>query len=117
MNNVATGKQGEKLAGEFIKKLGYQILEKNYKNKIGEIDIIAKDGDCVVFIEVKTRLNDTFGMPVEAVNFRKIHKIKNTALIYMKTLDNPAAVRFDVISVMIGAKQYQIEHIKGAFEG
>ncbi|MBF0520470.1 MAG: YraN family protein [Nitrospirae bacterium] len=114
MGNLETGKLGEALAEKFLKKSGYKILERNYRNKVGEIDIIAKEGDCIVFVEVKTRQGDTFGMPVEAVNAAKRRKIKSTALMYMKTFKTEPMVRFDVISVMINDRQNQIQHIKDA---
>ncbi|QWR78163.1 YraN family protein [Candidatus Magnetomonas plexicatena] len=117
MSNIETGKMGETLAVKFLKRSGYKILERNYRNKVGEIDIIAKVGDCIVFVEVKTRLSDAFGYPVEAVNAIKKQKIKGTALLYMKTFKTEPMVRFDVISIMINGKENQIQHIKDAIEG
>ncbi|MBF0465768.1 MAG: YraN family protein [Nitrospirae bacterium] len=114
MTNVETGKLGEVLAEKFLKKSGYKILERNYRNKVGEIDIIAREGDCIVFVEVKTRQSDSFGMPFEAVNAAKRRKIKGTALMYMKTFKTEPMVRFDVISVMIDGQNNQIQHIKDA---
>lgn len=110
--NYAKGKFGETLAENFLKKQKYQILFKNYKNKIGEIDIIARDGKTLVFVEVKFRTTANFGLPREAVNAHKINKIQNTALGFLqeKGLEN-AEIRFDVIDIL----GETITHIKNAF--
>ena len=107
------GIQGETLAKEYLENLGYKILELNYKNKIGEIDIIAKDKDILVFVEVKARQSLKFGHPREAVNYYKQQKIKNVAVGYLKfkRLYEKIGIRFDVIDVL-GDK---ITHIKNAF--
>ena len=68
------GKRSEIIASDYLKKKGYKILETNYKNDVGEIDIIAKDGETIVFTEVKTRMDDAFGAPSEAVNQKKREK-------------------------------------------
>lgn len=113
----ALGIEGEDLAVKFLKKKGYRIIERNYKTFVGEIDIIAKDGDTVVFIEVKTRTDDSFGYPFEAVNRRKKQKLKNLALLYLKKQAKEYPVRFDVISIFRKDNgEKEIEHIKDAFE-
>lgn len=111
------GSEGEDLAVKFLKKKGYKIIARNYKNYIGEIDIIARDGDTIVFIEVKTRTDISFGYPFEAVNKRKRQKLKNLALLYLKRQGKESPVRFDVLSIfcMDNGKK-DIEHIKDAFE-
>ncbi|MEW6108088.1 MAG: YraN family protein [Nitrospirota bacterium] len=114
MNTV--GKEGEKIAVEFFRKKGYLIIEKNYRTPLGEIDIIAKDRDVIVFIEVKTRTDDLFGHPSEAVNRRKKDKIRKVALCYMKKLKKEPPARFDVLSVCIENGRRSIEHIQDAFE-
>jgi putative endonuclease len=113
----ALGSEGEDLAVKFLKKKGYKIIAKNQKNYVGEIDIIAKDGETVVFIEVKTRSNDSFGYPFEAVHRRKIQKLKNLALLYLKKQGEELPVRFDVISIFcMDNGEREIKHIKDAFE-
>ena len=99
--NKITGAQGEMIAEKFLKDKGYKILEKNYKNTIGEIDIIAKDKDIIVFVEVKYRKDDYFGLPREAVGKNKQFKIKKVASVYLnnKRLFNNQ-VRFDVVEVL-----------------
>ncbi len=116
MKNLITGKYGEWLAIRYLKKKGYEILKRNYKTPIGEIDIIAKDRTWVVFIEVKTRKSDRFGQPFESIDKRKREKLIKTGLLYLKRLKDTPAVRFDIISISLTEKQKRIEHIKDAFE-
>ncbi len=106
------GRIGEKEAASYLKKQGYTIVEKNYKNVFGEIDIIAKDGEYTVFTEVKTRTGEEFGAPCEAVDYRKRQKYAKIAKCYLagKGLTDTAC-RFDVIEVENG----KINHIKDAF--
>ena len=75
MNNIALGIYGEKLALKYLKKQKYKILEKNFRCALGEIDIVAKDGGFLVFVEVKTRSSNAFGEPMEAVDFYKQRKL------------------------------------------
>lgn len=107
------GRTGEVKAEKFLKRLGYKILAKNYKTVVGEIDIIAKDGDTVVFVEVKTRTNEKYGAPSEAVGVNKRMKYFKVAEEYLiknyKTTD--VLCRFDVIETLDG----QINHIINAF--
>jgi putative endonuclease len=110
------GSKGEDLAVEFLKDRGYGIIGRNYKTPIGELDIIAKDGETLVFVEVKTRSSNAFGYPFEAVGPRKKHKLKNLALLYLKNQKKSCAVRFDVISINLSGTKNEIEHIKDAFE-
>ena len=119
MNNYKIGLWGENQAEEYIKKLGYLVIEKNYHTRYGEIDIIAKDNDCLVFIEVKTRKNNFFGNACEYVDAKKQKKLILTAEQYIQ--DNPdIELRFDVIEVYY-SESYDnfslknINHIKNAF--
>ena len=110
------GKEGERFAVSFLKKNGYRILASNYRTALGEIDIIAKDGNQIVFIEVKTRKGNTCIAPEESVNWQKQQKIKRLALLYLKNnklYDIP--VRFDVIGLRVKEGHYVVEHIKNAF--
>lgn len=109
------GKKCEIIATNYLKKLGYKILKINYKNKIGEIDIIAKDKDYLVFIEVKGRFSRRFGDPFEAINEEKQFKIRQVASFYLlKTKQTEANCRFDAIAVL-GDNDYEIRHIKDVF--
>ena len=106
------GRAGEKRAIDFIKKKGFKILETNYKTVFGEIDIIAEEKGVLVFIEVKTRSNDNYGNPCEAVDKRKQEKYYKTATYYLqKAKKTDAECRFDVIEIENG----EINHIFNAF--
>ena len=112
------GKEGEELALGFLKAQGYRIKERNFKNKLGEIDIVAQDKDTICFIEVKTRTSEDFGGPLEAVIQRKQRKLSQLALSYLKSknLLNEKA-RFDVVSLIKnedGAPEISL--LKDAFE-
>jgi putative endonuclease len=115
--NIELGRQGEEAAVEFLKSHGYKIVQRNYKNKLGEMDIVAKDGKTLCFIEVKTRTNLNFGYPQEAVTRQKQKKLNRVALSYLKQynlLNFPA--RFDIASVMFNNQnKAEIEIIKNAF--
>lgn len=115
---ISLGEQGEKLAVKHLKKKGYAIRARNFRTRLGEVDIIAADGDYVVFVEVKTRSSTRFGMPFEAVTVAKQKQLSKVALEYLaqhNLTESPA--RFDVVSILIsdGAKP-AIELIKNAFE-
>ena len=94
------GERGEALAWNFLRKQGYTILEKNYRTRFGEIDVVAKKKGTLVFLEVKTRRNHQFGLPEEAVDWRKRRKMAQVAQAFLqsKRMENQAA-RFDVLSV------------------
>ncbi|MBM4128834.1 MAG: YraN family protein [Nitrospira sp.] len=111
------GSEGETFAVAFLEKRGYKIISRNYKTPIGEIDIIAQDGNTIVFVEVKTRKDESLGKPFEAVNKKKQQKLKNLALFYLKARGKEYPVRFDVLSILYGDdKKKHVEHIKDAFE-
>lgn len=113
MSTKELGAEGEKLISEYIQKLGMRVLERNYHFGHEEIDIIARDGDTVAFIEVKTRTSDRFGRPEEAVTKAKQRAIVRTAMGYMKVKRLfESRVRFDVAAVMNG----EIRYIKNAFD-
>ena len=112
------GKSGEKTIAKYLQKNGYKIIVKNYRCKVGEIDIIAMDGPYLVFIEVKTRSGFGFGPPSSAVDARKQRQISRAAQYYLaeqQLFDSPA--RFDVVSILCTAgKSLQIDHINNAFD-
>lgn len=111
------GNLGERLALQKIKGLGYRCIEKNYRCSLGEIDLIAKDRDCLVFIEIKTRRGRSIGYAKEAVTQKKIRQISKVALAYMKANDCcDTKARFDVVAVNITGDREEIEVIKDAFE-
>jgi putative endonuclease len=111
------GQRGEEMAVSFLKGLNYQILERNYRCKLGEVDIIALDNDTLVFIEVRTRSSLDFGLPQESINRRKRHQISKVALEFMlrKKMKNIPA-RFDVVAISLEPGKEKVDHIKDAFE-
>lgn len=107
------------MAAEYLICNGYSIQIRNFRTRCGEIDIIAKDGEYLVFIEVKTRTSVRFGAPREAVDYHKQNRIKNIAKLYLlqkKFFDKP--VRFDVVEVLLTDKSdaKSIIIIKNAFD-
>lgn len=118
MTTKEIGNFGEKKACEYLENNGISILKQNFYARGGEIDIIAKDGDTIVFVEVKTRLSGKFGMPSEFVDYKKQEKIINTAIYYLGRDD--IDMRFDVVEVFYGKENdilyvTKINHIKSAF--
>ena len=107
------GKLGEDLATEYLKNKGYKIIERNFVAKQGEIDIVAQDKKELVFIEVKTRTNNLYGKPIDAVNqVKQKHLISAVKYyLYSKKLEDEF-VRLDVIEVYFQNKFYKINHIK-----
>lgn len=117
MNTKQLGDFGELIAVEYLKSRNYLILEEKYKVKIGEIDIIAKERDTLVFIEVKARRSLAFGRPAEAVNIHKQHKIIQTAQFYLnQTGQQDCVCRFDVLEVYMSNEVPEIRQIEDAFE-
>lgn len=116
MNNKEKGNIGENLAREYLIKNKFDILDCNYKAETGEIDIISKYNDEIIFVEVKSRNSINYGYPSEAVNTIKKSRIINTAkhYIFENNIDN-TNIRFDVIEVYL--KNYKINHIQNAFCG
>lgn len=116
-DRLAVGKSGEDEAVRFLKKNGYRILERNYRCRHGELDIVAMDGDTISFIEVKTRGSDRFGTPAGSVDERKQRHITKASMAYIaeKGLGEVTA-RFDVVSVEISGSGYKTSVIKDAFE-
>jgi putative endonuclease len=114
---LSLGKKGEDLAIAQLRALKYKILERNFKCALGEIDIIAREKDTLVFVEVKTRRTRDFGGPAAAVNGRKQRQLSRVALTYlnMKKLPQMPA-RFDVVAVELIPPAPRIEVLRDAFE-
>jgi putative endonuclease len=117
-NRQNLGKTGETIASNFLEKNGYTIVTRNYRRKFGEIDIIARDRDYLVFIEVKTRTGTSHGHPLEAITFKKQRQISKVAQCYLAENDlYDVAARFDVVSVILSQNdQIHIEIIPNAFD-
>jgi putative endonuclease len=117
ITRLLLGQKGEDIAVGFLERAGYKVLDRNFRCRNGEIDIIALDGKSIVFVEVKTRSKENFGPPKLAVNWRKQKQLIRVALTYLKQkrlMDRPA--RFDVVGIIIrGDKEEEIELVKDAF--
>jgi putative endonuclease len=111
------GKESESIVAKQLKKRGYKILEQNYRTKLGEIDIIAKDKKTLVFVEVKARRTDLYGSPKWAITPKKQRQMSKVALYYLKvTKQTNVKARFDVVTLRSIEKKPQIDIIKNAFE-
>ena len=111
------GKFGEDLAFKKIKSLGYKGIIRNYRCPLGEVDLIARDGDTLAFIEIKTRKGMSIAYAKEAVDVRKKRQLSKVALAYMKSNDCcETKARFDVVTVNLDGGKTHIEVIKNAFE-
>lgn len=103
-----TAKLGEDKACEYLKKLGFKIIERNFRKRYGEIDIIALDQDTLVFIEVKTRTSNVFGTPLESIAYWKLKSLIKTAQFYKMTHPRlPEGLRIDAVSVMLNGSEVQ----------
>lgn len=110
-----TGKHGEVLATKFLSEKGFKIICNNWYYGKGEIDIIAKKDETMVFVEVKTRESNVFGEPETFVTRKKQRQIIKTANAYILLKDIYLESRFDVISVILGKNKFEIHHIEDAF--
>ena len=113
------GRLGERIACKHLNRLGYKIICRNYVTSLGEIDIIAKDKDTLVLVEVKTRSSNAFGLPSESVDYRKRRKLLMLAKICMGRFgSNAEHIRFDVVSILIkGLFKRDVTLIRNAFNG
>lgn len=114
-NTRTIGTRYEKVAAEYLEQKGYKILQKNYRNRYGEIDVIAQKDAVLVFIEIKFRSSDSYRDPLEAVDQRKQKRISQTALFYYAAhgYSENASCRFDVIGIY---EDGTVKHIENAFE-
>jgi putative endonuclease len=114
---ITTGKEGEKIAAAYLKKNGYRIIEINFSCPIGEIDIVAKEKDDLVFVEVKTRKSIELGYPEQAVGIRKQKKMSQLALWYLeKRKIADISARFDVVAITLIPENNEVKLIKNAFD-
>lgn len=112
-DKIKTGCKGENLAAEFLERKGFQIIARNFRHKHAEIDLIAKRENWIVFVEVKTRSSSAFGEPEEFVTGLKTRKIFEAAEAYIFSNDWHGHVRFDIVSVKMGATP-EIIHFEDA---
>jgi putative endonuclease len=110
------GRKGEDLAASHLSDKGWDILERNYRTRLGEIDLICQDRNTVVFVEVKTRMSAGFARPVESVTHKKQAKLRRLIEEYLVSHRLESSdVRFDVLGVTLGSERPEFEHIVGAF--
>ena len=109
------GTKGEERAAKYLEKIGFEIVARNFTSRYGEIDIIAQNGEFLIFAEVKARGKKTIGLPREFVDIRKQRKIIKTALCFMAEKEIDRQVRFDVIEIHNYNEQDSINHIENAF--
>ncbi|MBI5777927.1 MAG: YraN family protein [Planctomycetes bacterium] len=117
VTNVSIGSKGELLAEAFLKKQGYRIVERNFRCKFGEIDIIGFKKGVLSFIEVKTRSSDQFGLPIDSVDKAKQKRLIRLAnyYLYKKKAQPDLPCRFDVVSILMKKDKPEIEFIPNAF--
>jgi putative endonuclease len=116
LKNRASGAWGEEFALRYLRRLGYTLVERNYRTRYGELDLIVRKSTTLVFVEVKLRRGTAFGDPVEAVTPHKQAKIRSLAELYL--LDRKPAfdtVRFDVVGILLGKGPPRVRHIEDAF--
>lgn len=117
MRRIRTGRQGEDLAAGYLERAGYRIIERNYRCLFGEIDLVARDGGTIVFIEVKSRRSDRFGPPQASVGPKKQKKMSQIALHYLEQNQLHACkARFDVVAVSLLPAGHRVELIRDAFD-
>ena len=112
--HLEIGLAGERLACDFLLEQGYILLERNYRYKRAELDLIVKKGELVVFVEVKTRNRIDYGRPEDFVSYKKIDLVQSAAEAYLIDEDWHGPIRFDIISVIL-SKPPKIEHFVDAF--
>jgi putative endonuclease len=112
-NQTEIGKEGENLAAAFLQQKGFEIVARNYRHRKAEIDLIVKRDNWLIFVEVKTRSSSAFGEPEAFVDWKKANKIFEAAEEYIFAKDWKSHVRFDVISIKLGAPP-EIKHFEDA---
>lgn len=111
------GAWGERAAARFLRRRGYVIVERNYRCPVGEIDLVAVDGDTLVFVEVKTRTGDAFGTPFEAVDGRKRRRLLRAATHFLRRRGGEGSgLRFDVVGVTRTGLTWRCELVQDAFD-
>ncbi len=110
---MSLGADGEEIACEYLSELGYKILDRNYHSRFGEIDIIATDHNCLVFVEVRSRSNASYGTPLEAITRSKHSKLIKTSQFYISQNKlGDVDYRFDAIEVLFDGIHHDVNHLK-----
>lgn len=111
---AVVGAKGEQKAADYLKSKEYSIVERNYRYKRAEIDLIVLKDECIVFVEVKTRSSNAYGHPEEAVNEKKARKIVEGAEHYVQEKEWTGNIRFDIVAINLGT-EIEIRHFEDAF--
>ena len=110
------GRTGEDLAADLYRKLGFRIVDRNWRCRAGELDLVVARGDVLVFCEVKTRRSDYFGGPAEAVGYQKQARLRRLAAAWMNEhRPGDVRLRLDVVAVLIGDREPEVTHLPDAF--
>ncbi|WP_338874375.1 YraN family protein [Spirosoma sp. SC4-14] len=110
-----TGKQGEAEAVRYLREKGFEIMARNYRHQHAEIDLVAKKGKLLIFIEVKTRTNLSYGNPEEFVSYTKARLVMKAAEHYIFANDWQHDIRFDIVAVTVTGNEIRIKHLEDAF--
>ena len=112
---VRTGREGERLARELLERDGMEVLDANWRCSLGELDLVAREGEQLVFVEVKTRSSTAFGHPAEAVTPRKVARLRRLAAAWLQAHDVHArGMRLDVVAVLLRpGEPALVEHLRG----
>ncbi len=115
--HLRRGELGERAAKKFLQKQGLKFLAANFRSERGEIDLVFRDGDCLAFIEVKTRSSEDWSRPAAAVNSERRRRLSQCALDYLRRLKNPAVkIRFDIVEVLLADGEVrEIRHLPNTF--
>ena len=115
--HLRRGKLGERAAKNYLRRHGLKFLTANFRSERGEIDLIFRDGDCLVFVEVKTRSSEDWTRPAAAVDARKRRLLSQTALDYLRRLKNPQVkIRFDIVEVLLADGDVrEVRHLPNTF--
>lgn len=116
--HLSRGRLGEKAAQLHLQQLGLKFLTANFRSPRGEMDLIFRDDDCLVFVEVKTRSSEEWTRPAAAVNTKRKRRLSRSGLDYLRRLKNPAVkIRFDIVEVLLrDGKVHEIRHLPNCFE-
>jgi putative endonuclease len=111
------GKLGERAAKKYLRQHGLKFLTANFRSAHGEIDLVFRDGDCLMFVEVKARSSENWTRPAAAVNAAKRRRLSQTALAYLRQLKNPQVkIRFDIVEVLLAdGKVREVRHLPNTF--
>jgi putative endonuclease len=115
--HLRRGELGERVAKKYLRRLGLKFLTANFRSERGEIDLIFRDGDCLAFVEVKTRSSEEWVRPAAAVNAERRRRLSRAALDYLRLLKNPEVkVRFDIVEVLLAEdKVREVRHLPNTF--